>query len=200
MGLLVMVIFALYLLVCIIAILWGRKQARMRGYKGWQGGLLAAFIMYNLVFWDLIPVYAIHTYQCNNNAGFTVYKTLEQWKVENPGVAETLVSAVDSNRTQTKSTIQYQLNQRFIKRVHYEKIWHVVRKRDEMIIDLKTGEVIAEYIDFDGNPSQFISANIWNDYKFWLAGAESCERDMWPKKQIEFNGFTTNIEKLGSRK
>ena len=197
MGLLAMIIFALYLLVCIVAILLGRKQARKWGYKRWHGGLLAALIMYSLAFWDLLPVYAVHAYQCKNNAGFTVYKTLEQWKQENPRVAETLVPAIDSNRIQTRNTIQYQLNQRFIKRVVYEKVWHIVRKMDDRIIDTQTGEVLAQYIDFSASAGRLLNPNKLSDYKIWFE-ARTCEKGMWPKKRIQFNGFTTNIDKLGS--
>ena len=34
----------------------------------------------------------MYHYECKNNAGFTQYKTLDQWKQENPGVWETLGS------------------------------------------------------------------------------------------------------------
>ena len=91
LGILFLVIIGIYLIISLIAVVIRVKQARKRGYKGWQGGLVTAFIMYNVIFWDLIPVYAVHSWQCTHNAGFTVYKTLDEWQQENPGVAETLI-------------------------------------------------------------------------------------------------------------
>ena len=62
-----------------------------RNKTGREGGAKAGgIIMYNLVFEDVIPVYTIHYYQCQQYAGFTLYKTLQQWKQENPGIAGTL--------------------------------------------------------------------------------------------------------------
>jgi len=175
MGLLFIVIFVLYLIISLIVIGIGMHKARLRGYKRWQGGLLAAFIMYNLLFWDLIPVYVVHGYQCDNNAGFTIHKTLEQWKQENPGVAETLVPIKNSSSIKMGNTTRYQLNQRFAWDLIDENIWYIVNKRDEKIIDIQTGAIVAQYVDFDSNPSQFINANTFNDYKFWFAGLGSCE-------------------------
>jgi len=48
--------------------------------------------MASIIFWDVIPIYGLHSYQCHAHSGFTINKTIEQWKHENPGVAETLVS------------------------------------------------------------------------------------------------------------
>ncbi|PHS26636.1 MAG: hypothetical protein COA83_02890 [Methylophaga sp.] len=168
-------VFVIYLIISIKVIGIGRTQAQRRGYKRWHGGLLAALIMYNLVFWDLIPVYAVHAYQCKNNAGFTVYKTLEQWKQENPGVADTLIPIKNSPSTKTDKTTRYQLNQRFAWDTTYTKIWNVVRKTDERIIDTETGEVLAQYIDFSASVGRLYNANKVSDYKFWFE-ARSCER------------------------
>ncbi len=63
-------------------------------------GFFAGFIMYNLLFFDLIPVHAVHYYECEKEGGLTVYKTIEQWKRENPGVAETLNSNPEVSQSQ----------------------------------------------------------------------------------------------------
>ncbi|PHS67780.1 MAG: hypothetical protein COB23_10180 [Methylophaga sp.] len=175
LGLLFLVIFAVYLLVSFGVIHFGIKQARKRGFKGWLGGLLAAFVMYSLVFWDLIPVYLIHDYQCENNAGFTVYKTLDEWKQENLGVAEILIPIENSSPKKMGKTTRYQLNQRFAWDITYSKIWHIVRKVDERIIDIETGYVLVQYIDFSASVSGLYNANKLSDYKLWFE-AGSCEQ------------------------
>jgi hypothetical protein len=63
-------------------------------------GFLGGFIMYNLLFFDLIPVHAVHYYECETEGGLTVYKTIEEWKRENPGVAETLNSNPEVSQSQ----------------------------------------------------------------------------------------------------
>jgi hypothetical protein len=90
LGLVVLIIFAAYLLVSGIVVWLAARWAKKRDRRPWVWGGLAAFAMYNLVFWDLIPTLVMHKYYCATEAGFWVYKTPEQWVKENPGVAETL--------------------------------------------------------------------------------------------------------------
>ncbi len=90
LGLIVIFAFIAYLLIFTwvtkLVISWAKRN--QRNPRLW--GILAAFFMYNLVFWDWIPTLLVHKYYCATEAGFWVYKTPEQWKVENPGIAETL--------------------------------------------------------------------------------------------------------------
>lgn len=64
------------------------KGAR-RGKKRWGVYVFMTYLL--IMFWDLPIVLGTFKYECENNAGFTVHKTLAQWQEENPGVAETLV-------------------------------------------------------------------------------------------------------------
>lgn len=54
------------------------------------GSLTVSLVIFLPVFWDTIPTRMAHDYYCKNEAGFTQYKTLEQWKAENLGTWETL--------------------------------------------------------------------------------------------------------------
>jgi hypothetical protein len=90
LGLAVFFFIGLYLLITLAAVWFAARWARKRGRRAWVWGAVAAFVMYNLVFWDLIPTLLIHKYYCATEAGFWVYKTPEQWVKENPGVLETL--------------------------------------------------------------------------------------------------------------
>ncbi len=62
-------------------------------------------------------------------------------------------------------------------------------------MDLKTGEVLAQYIDFDSKLNQHEPKGI-RDFKFWL-NMNSCEtpegRRTRPKKYV-FNRFKTLIK------
>lgn len=186
----------LYLIVSIILILFGASIAREQGKPGWKGGLLMALIMYLILFWDWIPMRATHKYLCMKQGGFTLSKTLEQWKQENPGVAEMLIPkksvapAVEGNRQ------RYILNQRFAWDIHTSKRLFGIRERDERIVDLSTGDVQAQYIDFNSGQNQHEPKSL-RDFKFWLY-VDSCEMDA--ESRGEFYQYESVIEYLGRDK
>ena len=127
--------------------------------------------MYLLVFWDWLPTIAVHQYYCSTEAGFWVYKTPEQWKKENPGVMETLVSNKSRPPIQTPYGPAAILNQRFNYFFKYEGPLLFNRWRIETEIrDNKNGDVIAREIGF--STSQWRRQAGWSGWKFWL----DCER------------------------
>ena len=75
MGLMVLGALAVYLLVSIWVTKKAANWAKASNKKPWLWGGLAAFVMYNLVFWDLIPTLVMHKYYYSTQAGFWVYKT-----------------------------------------------------------------------------------------------------------------------------
>jgi hypothetical protein len=127
--------------------------------------------VYLPVFWDWIPTVAMHQYYCATEAGFWVYKTPEQWKKENPGVMERLVAnkgAPSSRQGDMESyTDTYFLNQRFDLVVTRQGKFLFNRwLHQREIIDKKTSEVLARYIDF--STSQERPQAGWSGWKFWL--------------------------------
>lgn len=93
MGLVVFAVMALYLVVAIIAVTGAARFARKHGRSGARWGLGAALVMYLIPFWDLLPTVIADKYHCANDAGFFVYKTVDRWKEQNPGVMATLSMA-----------------------------------------------------------------------------------------------------------
>jgi hypothetical protein len=91
-GLAVLLAMGVYLLLSVGVVKWAIRYARDNGKSAKRWGWGAAFVMYSLVFWDWIPTIATHQYYCAKDSGFWVYKTLDQWKAENPGVMEGLVA------------------------------------------------------------------------------------------------------------
>jgi len=198
-GLLYLLFFALYIWLSVKAVKLTARWAKAHGRRPRLWGFLAGVVMYSLVFWDLIPTYGLHRYDCATQAGFTRYRTLDAWKQENPGVAATLVpnKGVDSTRQGNRE--RYVLNQRFawdIVRTHHP--FHIV-EREERILDTRTGKVLAQYVDFGTDilgVSRGTAARGISDYKEWLI-IRSCEMGMWPEKQIKFNGYKLTVRKLG---
>lgn len=90
MGLAFLFGFGVYLAISYGVVKLAMFIARNVGGRPRLWGMMAGLVMYHLVFWDLIPTLVAHKYYCATEAGFWVYKTPEQWKLENPGVFETL--------------------------------------------------------------------------------------------------------------
>jgi len=195
-GLAILVGLVVYLLVSLIVIWLSVRTARRHGKSGWRSGLIAAAVMYLLVFWDWIPTDVMYRYDCSSKAGFTQYETLEQWKAKNPGVAETLKPSRNLNSTRNGNRERYQLNQRFAWDIIYTKHPLHILEREERIVDTKTGDVLARYVDFSTtqhtrDPHRFFDLKIW-------VGGQSCEASDLPE-QIRFNGYQQSVQLLGSK-
>lgn len=59
--------------------------ARKRGWsrnKSWLGAMYVFLLVYLPVFWDWIPTVVVHKYYCETEAGFWVYKTVDdRWLI-----------------------------------------------------------------------------------------------------------------------
>jgi len=200
MGLVIFFVFALYLLLSLGVVALVKRYARNNNKNEKRWGWGAVLVMYLLVFWDLIPVYAVHAYQCNANAGFNVYKNLDEWKQENPGLAETLTPIKNAKWQREGNITRVPLNQRFVWQTTKERVWHIVYEKDEKIIDTETNEVIAQYIDYYTTQTHLaLAGNDLSDLKFWLK-ITSCEKSGHMDSRENFFAFEEIIEKLGSNK
>ncbi len=171
MGLVIIGVLAIYLLISIAVVIGAIKFAKNNSKSAMRWGCGAALIMYLIPFWDWIPTVAVHQYYCKAESGFWVYKSLDQWKKENPGVAETLVAnnGAPSIRQgdMTNYADTYFLNQRFNWIVKHNGQFLFNRWRHEQeIVDAKTAEVLAKYVDF--STSQIRRQAGWTGWKIWL--------------------------------
>lgn len=143
----------LILLAFILAISLARGFARRNGRSPLGWGLVGFLVVFMAIFWDWIPTVVAHKYYCSTEAGFWVYKTVDQWKAENPGVMETLVAnrGAPSARQgdMDNYTDTYFLNPRFNWVVKHNGQLLFNRWRHEQdVVDTKTNEVLARYVDF----------------------------------------------------
>ena len=193
-GLAYLAVGAVYLALTVWLTKRAAQAAKRRGIAGWKWGLPVVLVMYLLVFWDWIPTVVAQKYYCSKYAGFTVYKTPEQWKAENPGVAETLVANQGVESTRVGNQTQYELNQRFVWDIVREPTLFGIEKIDNSIVDKATGEVLARYVDFSTNVGPIaVGARSLRDYKFWMASG-SCERDV--ASRIAFSTFKQSVKKM----
>ena len=189
MGLAYLVFFAVYLLVSVAVVRGAIRYAKKNGKsaKGWGWG--AAFIMYSIVFWDWIPTVATHQFYCAKDSGFWVYKTLDQWKAENPGVMEGLTTQRVWQHDHTGGGDVVHINQRFDliyqkEGEFFSRLW----RRERQLVDTKTKEVVARYVDFstgNGNIGGEPELRFWLHSDFCLGGRD---------KAIEFGEFTIQVK------
>jgi hypothetical protein len=177
-------ILALYPFLIWIAADWAKRTGRSA--KRWGFG--AAIGLYLLVFLDQIPTFLLHHYYCATEAGVWVYKTPEQWKAENPGVAETLEwkDMPDEFRNETHSW--FVLNERFYwVKTGIENQFFPVRRWIHTIVDTKNNEVVLKKI-YIGSGYPGSEWNIRNA----LIGCELCQPDY--KK---FGEYRLMFEEMG---
>jgi hypothetical protein len=167
-GLMVLGAYALYAWLSVWIVKKAAREARARGISGWKWGVPAALVMYHLLLWDWVPTVIAHRYYCQKDAGFVVHKTLDQWKQENPGVAETLSSTPAARAWGSV----YPINQRFALNSTSTPVFLSVSRNPEQIIDTKTNDVMWETIDYSSG------ARVWgpslNDYRTMFFRREHC--------------------------
>jgi hypothetical protein len=90
MGLVIFGVIGVYFFTSLVAVAWAVSYAKKNGKSIKKWGWGAALVMYLIPLWDWIPSMAVHQFYCAKDAGFWVYKPLDTWEQENPGVMETL--------------------------------------------------------------------------------------------------------------
>jgi len=157
-----------YVALLVAAPVWGYRRAAKKGLPRRQRQLWAAgafLLVYLPLLWNWLPTVALHQYYCATEAGFWVYKTVDQWKAENPAVMETLVYEKKMRQLDTPYGEATVLNQRFLRIFRYEGPLPVNRWRIEREIrDSENGDVIAREIDF--STSQERRQAGWSGWKF----------------------------------
>ena len=195
----------------LIAVSMVVRYAGKHGRSKWRWGIGAFLIVYLPIFWDWIPTVAVHQYYCAKDSGFWVYKTLDQWKAENPGVMERLVSYnknpggfnVDwpsqhelRDGGHQKININH-INEHFDVIVNWQDVFEVlpVVRTENLLIDRKKNQVLARYVDFSTGNSVIKSVGPLGSLKFWLhSGSCIGGRD----EQAKFGNFYLQFE--GSEK
>lgn len=71
----------------------------------------------------------------------------------------------------------YRLNQRFIWDTVYSRFPFTISSYEDRLVDIKTGEVLAKYVDFGTTvPSLAFGGDSLSDLKFWMS-KNSCESE-----------------------
>jgi len=178
-GLIVFGALGLYLVLLFAATWWGYRYAAKKGLprrKRWLWAAGGFLLVYLPVFWDWIPTVVAQKYYCTTASGFWIYKTLDQWKSENPGVMDTLVQRKDSHFSTQGNTSTYILNQRMRWVLQDNAVFALlpVFKHQQEVVDGNSNAVIARYIDFSTGYNGWVTGHGgWEGLKFWLVN-EHC--------------------------
>jgi hypothetical protein len=146
--------------------------------------------MYSIVFWDFIPTVAVHQFYCAKDSGFWVYKTLEQWKVENPGVMEMLHQTLQPTQKTSYGDVDM-LDERFSIETHRRQPVPLLTTNiaERRFVDRKTGEILGKSIDVGSGVGNMATGG---GLKFWL--------NQTPCAATEFWKFTAQLEQMRGTK
>ena len=190
---LALVIFGIliaYLALAVIAVRATVRSARASGLSAkqrWLRGGLVALVFYLIPFWDWIPTVVAHQYYCATEAKFEVFKTIEQWKIENKSDLDRLRHDPRAKVTEVDGYERYPLNQRLVSdRIFKTPVFLTVSKRQGRIVDLKDQSQLARWVDFSSGytPLSVGGAGAW---KFWLH-RDVCDRTS--------DGYWSNFTRL----
>lgn len=126
-----------------------------------------------LIFWEWIPTWvAYETYR--KQAGFTVIKTLEQWRAENPGATDGL-ERFDQNpkdpRGQLKplspTRFRKQLNQRFAYDIDHTDAFPNIRIWTLEVVDTGDQTTVARHVTVMAGNHGGMAAGGPGWWKFW---------------------------------
>ena len=159
--------FLVYLGFSVFVVRKAVEAARRRGKKGWKWGLPVALVMYLIPFWDHVPTLVMHKYLCATKAGLWVYKTPEEWRAENPGVAETLTWRESPDSFHSESVeLGFELNERFVfERQRHQLSIFPVSIATSKVIDTRSQEEMIRMVTVG-------SGYGLDDPRFWVGEGE----------------------------
>lgn len=174
MGLIIIPTITLCVLISVGIIFLAVAYAIKRKKNPWVWGASIAFVIYNIVFWDWIPTMVLHKYYCSTQAGFWVYKTVNEWRIENVENINKLGSTnnekydfptYEGDVSKFSGTEFVNHNIRYNFKHNGPLFIHRWRIEAELV-DINSNEVLAKYVDF--STSQEKRQAGWSGWKFWL--------------------------------
>lgn len=203
-GLIAFIVLAGFLALAIWVFLWTHKTMRGNGKSGalataWAFGAVIALSL--PITWDAIPTWIAFKYYAHKEVGLTVLKTLEQWKAENPGVAETLEPyGKDYNDRRTKAIelkdnkTRRMLNARFAFDLEILNPVLSVHLVHQDIVDTKTGELMVRFSGAGSGNSGGLALGGTGWWKFWNLHITSR-----PEQETMFNGYKRSYQFLDNK-
>lgn len=207
-GLIILGLMTVYLLVSILITRKAVSWAKAHNRKPWLWAGLAAFVMYNLVFWDFLPTLVVHKYYCETKAGFWIYKTPEQWLKENPELKAESLKPSGKEFDVMPSEVWYpgtpnaliatKINSRVAKAFGQEVIESVlpIWKEKEYFIDTVTNKKLAELVDFSSGYGNPMTTGGLLGFKAWLQ-KDGC--NVADTSRVHITNYLKELVSLGEK-
>lgn len=176
-GLVILIVGIGYVLILGVMTRLAYSFARKQGYKLHVQLLFAAcgFSIPTVpIFWDVIPTKIAYANYCEEDAGFKILKSPQQWKTENPDVSLTVIPTNDSSiiaigKDQTRQFV----TNRIVVETFHGFVFLAVRKFEQRLIDIKTNETLAISTSFyaayvTNSLSPYEGTGGLQTIKFWI--------------------------------
>lgn len=181
-GLIAILVLGVLLVLASWAFVWTYKARRRQGKSDMQSFAWAvgALVVLSLpITWDAIPTWISFKYYSDRVAGITVFKTLGQWKAENPGVAETLApfgpgDQRSDSRKVAPDKARKHLNERLaFDTTSREALFLSVHATTYEVVDTKPGEVLVRYVEVASGNGGGLASGGPGWWAFWLVHRSS---------------------------
>jgi len=204
-GLIILIVGILYLALLVAVTRAAYRWAKGKGLSKSKcrlaaaGGFLAVYLP---VFWDHIPTVIAHQYYCKTEAGLWAYKTLDQWKKENPSVAETL-TWTEYERSQlagqNENVRLVSLNERFLERHSQRSVTLLpITIFETAVIDEQSGAIVVRQVAVGTGYGNMMTSPDWRSMKFWL-GSKVCY-GLGIKGMHSYNPIREDFKRLGRQR
>ena len=202
-GLFAIIVLGGLLALACWAFIWTYRNRRRHGKSdavsfAWAVG--AVVVLSLPITWDAIPTWIAFEYYSNKEAGVKVFKTLEQWKAENPGVAETLQPfGFNDKRSQAKkldnNKVRHSINERFAyDSQNFDRLFLRVYARRYALVDLDTEAALVTYVEVGSGNSGGLASGGPGWWAFWsIHNPTKSGVGVWSE-------YVQSVEKLGVRK
>ncbi|WXG55517.1 MAG: hypothetical protein ROD09_11900 [Candidatus Sedimenticola sp. (ex Thyasira tokunagai)] len=171
-------VFIVYLIISILVVRYFVKVARKRNIKGWKFGVPAALIMYSFVFWDHVPTLVLHKYYCATEAGLFIYKSPEQWIIENNNIIDSITwkkrgsgpfADIPDGVTDKDGVYRQILNERFKRETRsVKKSMLPITIRKTEITDYVVDMVVVKMTVVDSGYGGLGAGTGINSWKIWV--------------------------------
>lgn len=170
MALMFLAAIIAYVFVSVMVIRGARRSARARGNSAARAGWIAAFVMYSIVFWDLIPSKIMMAYYCSQKTGLWVNVDPMGWQKRNP-LEKSLAlpnGAYNIDRSNNGFRDIVTANLRAVNR--RDELWFGIKRIEHELVDIRSNETLAIERYFEAGACHG-PMTLW-DYRLWM---KSCE-------------------------
>ena len=191
------------ILLLLVSSFFGKIGNKIAGKKGkYIGYAIPSLVFIGIVVYNVAEYYYIKNQVknlCEKEAGIFIYVTPEQWIEQNKDELNELYqfgtvtwddkelrNEVEKQEEEIKRQyptfvyegIEYKnlfiYNERIVQYRKREKINYYVANRTDLLVDIKTGQLLAKAFYNSAGVSGFMSINHWADLKYWMDDLPHC--------------------------